>query len=266
MVRKLALILLLILPLCLGVKHFKGKKVAYAILQQSCVTHLTMNDDTNNNIVVDSMGNHNGISMQMIGGLSFAHNTESISVAGKIDGALAFGGVDNYIDTNIPQSVFQNNFSVSLWAEISGQLFDYSCLIASFRNHSRFAILINNFTSIGCEYRSDSNVINVTSAAYGFPENIFRHIVVTVSNDNNTNATISLYIDGQFIAGDTGSCDMSVYANTYSPLIGAYRNNDLMYGINNYFSGTIDDVRIYNKVLSQKEVDLLYNRGDGRED
>jgi hypothetical protein len=98
------------------------------------------------------------------------------------------------------------------------------------------------------------------------------HIVTSLSTLNNgiwhyavgtNNGTISvLYIDGVAQGGTTGGA-----YNSYAPgywRIGGYKTNGAWTnGVDGYFNGSIDDVRIYNRVLSASEVAQLYNAGIG---
>lgn len=90
------------------------------------------------------------------------------------------------------------------------------------------------------------------------------HFVVATANVN----AISLYIDGKLDTATTigaagqGNCSVGQVgaANVYLQ-IGARTTNAAAYA--NFFSGQIDDVRVYNTQLSANDVAALYNLGLG---
>lgn len=76
---------------------------------------------------------------------------------------------------------------------------------------------------------------------------VWTHIGVTVSS-NATNSILSLYIDGHYVS------------SSIEPLINL--NNDIVdlgrsQGVN-YFEGSLDDVRVYNKTLSAEEAQNIF--------
>ena len=73
------------------------------------------------------------------------------------------------------------------------------------------------------------------------------HYVVGVRDGSN----LHMYVDG--VLENTGSISDSDYSNNSPITIGAYNSGDY------YFSGSIDDVRIYNRALSEGEVKALYD-------
>lgn len=97
------------------------------------------------------------------------------------------------------------------------------------------------------------------------------HVVTSLSTLNNgawhhalgTNdgTTSTLYIDG-VSQGTTSGGAQTGYAAGYWR-IGSYKLNGWLNGVDGYFNGIIDDVRIYNRVLSASEVSQLYNAGIG---
>ena len=70
-----------------------------------------------------------------------------------------------------------------------------------------------------------------------------------VMDDEN----IYLYIDGVLDASETKKGDIYLGRSTESLEIGYERS------VSNYFHGSIDEVRIYNRALSESEIRVLYN-------
>jgi hypothetical protein len=75
---------------------------------------------------------------------------------------------------------------------------------------------------------------------------------VTVTRDMTTGA-IALYVDGSQVATSSGT---NTTALTAPPLIGLGRNACVASGL---YTGSLDDMIVYNRVLSAPEVTSLYN-------
>jgi hypothetical protein len=78
--------------------------------------------------------------------------------------------------------------------------------------------------------------------------------VAMVVNENNQ---ISYYLDGSLLKTKEFSSFVTSYNGFFnSTIIGANRVLT-----NNFFKGVIDDIRIYNRVLYQREIEQIYNEG-----
>lgn len=85
----------------------------------------------------------------------------------------------------------------------------------------------------------------------------WHHAVLTVTN----NVSIRLYLDGQF-QGSTGiGATYTGYTNSWLR-IGGYKNllGAPYYGIDGYFLGFINNVRMWNRALSATEINQLYTQ------
>jgi hypothetical protein len=70
---------------------------------------------------------------------------------------------------------------------------------------------------------------------------------------------MSLYVDGNLVDTVDVSDGVNDNYNTSNVLgIGAYQNSDGTVFDRAWFKGQIDDVRIYNRALSEDEVKYLY--------
>ena len=71
---------------------------------------------------------------------------------------------------------------------------------------------------------------------------------------NGTLGTIDIYLNGEYQA--SSSVLASIHTNDQRYLIGAFGYHD---GTEFFFNGAIDDVRIYNRVLTPQEIQQLYS-------
>ena len=92
----------------------------------------------------------------------------------------------------------------------------------------------------------DGSSSRAVQSKHSLSDGAWHHIVAT-SNGRKT----SLYVDGVF-QGDRNETMKRGNGNYYNKLFFGRSNLDLQ-----PFIGTLDEVRIYNRILSQKEIDLL---------
>jgi hypothetical protein len=172
-------------------------------------------------------------------------STATTTVSGRLGQALKFDGVSDYIVARDPSLL--NNTSIFAWIRPNANLWG--------------AIFDTKPSAIGAIriWRVGSDRINYviggddpTSAYYPTSANWtgqWHHVGITTSGSGSP-WTIRLYIDGVAVASHTTTMQPS--SSIFN--IGRYNNGD-------YFSGTIDDTRIYNRTLSAGEVKRLYELG-----
>ena len=178
---------------------------------------------------------------------------------GRANNAFSFDGVDDYITTSSSfPAPGPNQFSLSLWFRTSsttgGKLIGAGrSQIGESKNYDRH-IYMNNTGQLyfgvfqDDQYPNGHKLINTTAA---FNDNQWHHVVATLSP-----AGIKLYVDGVLRASNT----TTTYGENYG---GFWRMGyDGLFGwpsapSNLYFSGTLDDVSIYNRELTQSEVSQL---------
>ena len=88
-----------------------------------------------------------------------------------------------------------------------------------------------------------------------YNDNLWHHAVGVSTGDNGT---ITLYVDG--VLQQTTSLGGSVfsgYSNSYWR-IGDYKNAGWTNGVDGYFTGSLDEIRVYDRALSADEVANLY--------
>ena len=93
------------------------------------------------------------------------------------------------------------------------------------------------------------NNINLSSTASSVPYNTWTHLCVTIDNSG----VAIIYINGIQNASKTIGLPSSIN-NVYPFTIGNRAN-----ATDRTFDGKIDDIRIYNRVLSAEEIKILYN-------
>jgi hypothetical protein len=183
--------------------------------------------------------------------------------AGDFDGTnyATLGNNDsfNYTETD--------SFSVVSWVKLDGVQPDsfggntYASLVGKgglAGSNPGFILYSYNETAAVQIRDSDDNISKITDA-YDLNDSTWHLIVATV--DRNTES-LSIYVDGEFQDSTDTSNIVSLENNDQQAHLGTRYDSD-MDNRNFYLDGKIDEVRIYNRALSHKEVRDLYNWAPG---
>ncbi|HVM48657.1 MAG TPA: LamG-like jellyroll fold domain-containing protein [Candidatus Acidoferrum sp.] len=182
-------------------------------------------------------------------------------VSGAIGGALGFNppgsSGDEYVD--VPDSNGTLDFSSSME-------FSLSAWVKAGPAQTAGAPVICNGTGGGGE----QYCLDVPNGAYRFytwdtsgtpyvyqtsvaPNNNWQHVVVSFSKTLNA---VSIYVNGALVQSGTPPATM-VSNGGHDVTVGSRQSGGDVYDLN--LIGTIDDVRVFSRALSQDDVALLYN-------
>ncbi|MFC2152862.1 LamG domain-containing protein, partial [Bacteroidota bacterium] len=185
-------------------------------------------DETSGNLI-DSHGTNDGT---VYGGIT-------TNITGKVNTGYDFDGSDDYIDlgTNFD---FTNGYTLSFWANIDvigddafiSQGYGIICWLVS--GQIRF-------------YQSGSARATVSSS--DVPLNQWFHIAFVWDQ-----STCKVYINGAEKA--SGNCTAAPYHPHISVKVGHYSNTNYSY------DGSLDELGIWEKALSETEISELYNSGN----
>lgn len=161
--------------------------------------------------------------------------------------AFSYNGTSSKINYTYTQSGI---YSVSLWVKTSDILQDsLTGVFSSADSSSNGTFQIDFDSSTPRKYRFLGK--NSVGDAYGYLfgevlEDTYQHIVVTWDL-----STLKGYLNGVEVFSESVSTgDSGVFTN---PNTGSNRI------FANYFTGLIDEIRVYNKVLNTTEIARLYN-------
>ena len=209
--------------------------------------HWKLDDNAGNKTVADSSVNNNtGTSQQ---------NTSVLSTTGKIDSALTFNGSSDYIDCGNGSSLQERStLTVSAWINGSDYTKPYNMIICGDKKNLDFSwgLRVDNGVAKFFVRAGGYKVATGPSLSVGQ-----WYYVVGVWDRNGGANNLKIYVNGQLQGQSTVNADMDV--STVNVCIGRIN----FPGINQYFKGLIDDVKIFNKVLSEEEIETLYNEGAG---
>lgn len=174
-------------------------------------------------------------------------------VRGKIGGALSFDGSDDYVRTPTFNNLPTSYMTIEAWIKTNTNssnvyIMQQNRNSTNYFNEWIFRITDGklNFWDYGTSNYgfSTSNTSNST-----INNNQWRHIVFVKNGVQG-----AYYIDGKLDATTTASSDIQYGSNDF--VIGKdYRDN------NAFFSGLIDNIRIYNYVRTPSQIAWDFNRG-----
>ena len=184
---------------------------------------------------------------------------------GNSNAAYSFNGVNNQI--NVPSassiSTFTNGQSLSFWVKISAYPSDNkehyiidkkdNC---GMPNTMYYQALISNYTSVNDVLYRYAQSASVSSQGTNFPfTNVPLNQWVHISFATDLTTT-KAYINGVRYLTFVQNSPIGVTTN---PLI--FGNTNCVGATNAPYSGSLDDIRIYNRALDSTEVLALYNEG-----
>jgi uncharacterized delta-60 repeat protein len=160
---------------------------------------------------------------------------------GSPGSAYSFNGSSAYLDFGTPSDLaFSNNFTLAAWCSFSGGT--QNPRIISFGSTNGYELLTDGTGSsrsfhLYCGSLGFSTLVN-------YSENTWYSVVAVVQN-----GTGYIYVDGNL----AGSGPVSALGYTANLQMGTKSQNG-----SDFFGGSIDDVRFYNRALSANDVAYLY--------
>jgi len=200
-------------------------------------------DEGEGTTAVDSSGNDN------TGTIHGANWTD-----GEFGSALEFDGQDDYVNVSTDASVTDGNFTVSLWAKTPSNASGNNPAAISMgrpENWSNDLFILY----IGDNANTENNGVRIwwEGTTLTWDENVtdgeWRHLVLTKEGQD-----LALYENGEQVA--TGSTNTNTWNSTFVG-IGAANNSG---SITQHYRGQLDNVRVYNRVLTRAEIGMITNK------
>ena len=217
----------------------------------AAVAHFKMNDNAANKVVIESANSLNGTSQR---------DTNLISVAGKINTALSFDGTNDYITVADNDLIDMGTSDFAISFQIKSTKTGVQQRLFCKRGGGSYTIGYDVYYSSDnklCLFIGDSGgQLTITfNDVTGFFDGAWHHIVINFDRDGNATP----YLDNVTKTGISIAAIQGSLSNDVELVIGAYTN----YGIK--FTGSLDDIRLYKRLLTTQEIANLYNAGNGTE-
>ncbi|MFC1483469.1 LamG-like jellyroll fold domain-containing protein [Candidatus Neomarinimicrobiota bacterium] len=172
--------------------------------------------------------------------------TQTTDRFGNASSAYSFDGVDDYIYT--PVRPVSGALTISLWMKSNSSV-AFSGLVLSHDGIKKTGLLLNNpATQLRFTLQTTTAQNAVVAADQNYLDDAWHHVVGSYDGtelvlliDNVVRGTVAL--TGDVDLGDT------------------FRIGTDEAFADRYYSGIIDDIRIYNRALSEAEVEALYHEG-----
>lgn len=218
-----------------------GSYVLSGVSSAGLVGWWTFNEGTGTT-AADSSGN--GKDGTLIG--------NALWTTGKHGGALNFDGTDDLVDIGSGASQnLSSNYTISFWvkpdAATAGTVLRKSNSVSNVIQQSKYEIRVST-TNISF-ITGDGTTGDMDSFTTTLPAGEWSFVTCTLDNTNLK----SCYKNGVLIGTATNDVNTSLIGSPYG-LIGTNRNT----AGNRFFKGTLDDMRIYSRVLSDSEILQLY--------
>jgi len=172
----------------------------------------------------------------------------------KVGKCLFFDGIDDYISSVDTSSLdLTNAITVSAWIYPTDT---DDLVIAAKRDDSNYAWEFSVSTDASGNKligRINSNSYQSLSSA-SIQENTWTHVAMTYDKDAGGTDEIKTYINGSL----DGTYDYSSSISTNDVAVSIGRR---LHTVPSYFHGFIDEVKIYNRALTQYEISKLHNNG-----
>jgi hypothetical protein len=175
-------------------------------------------------------------------------------ITGQIGNALNLNGGNQYVDMGNPSvlNVGTASFTMSLWAKFTDE------------SLQGYPAMAGKITGGGANALGYGILITPSNIVYSFLNDSFgeRDVSVTGMNDgkwhqyvmtvDRSAQTEILYVDGTN-QGNSSTAALATLNNSSDFLVGSRSSA--------FFSGAVDDVHVYNRVLSANEIGDMYNAG-----
>lgn len=207
-----------------------------------------------NGDVLDHSGNNNN-------GIAYGNLMATADHHGNPNSAYYFNGINSYIQVpNSPSLNPTNQLTISLWIEIDTFMNRYTSFIdkggpttSGFTNREYFEYF-NNQNVIWIESSGDNSPHNYVGSYFPGLNTWFQFTAVI---DRLVSHQMQVYING-VLKGTIPDSYSQFTTNSYPLLIGSWSETNPEYSP--FFKGRMDEIRIYNRVLSQAEITSLYNQ------
>lgn len=177
--------------------------------------------------------------------------------------SLDFDGSNDYVNTNYTANdLFRGSFSFSYWINLDDGI--AISVGVEKGTHSSFAIQHFN-GNINVLHYSNSDIAFPGTSSTPISLDTWHHVVVTVTKNSGSATTYAIYVDNNLI-GHALLAGFTISETNHNAFDAD--GNFLAIGASNddgtpdtFVNGHIDEVAVFDKVLSSSEVTAIYNSG-----
>jgi len=186
------------------------------------------------------------------GTVANTNNSGMVATAGQVGFAVQFDGIDDHVVLPYYVNNNLNHFSVVMWVKITGGSGDRGLLTSRDDSPAKGYALYLNSSNEAEAMLGQGTGAGAWATVTGTPilSNVWTHIAFTYDG-----TSLKLYKNGSL----EGTSVASYVTNTTKPLyIGAGRTESSP-SAGDFFTGVLDEVAIWQSVLSDSDVQTIYN-------
>ena len=201
----------------------------------------------------DSLATYNGTAQ---GGLTYS--------TGKSGNAFTFNGTNAYVQLPNNSFNFLSSFTIGWWMNLTGNSNDSQQPISNAQRNAGgstiwgYGVYIQN-SFMNFQIQDGTNYVPLTC----YIPSIF-NTWAYVEIEREWNVGSKIRINGNVVASNTSTINPAYRPDVaHTPSIGVYKNTTGT----NYFmrnGGKIDEVYVWNRLLSTQDVTAIYNAGAGK--
>ena len=181
---------------------------------------------------------------------TLSENPTSLTATTYNNSWLSFDGVNDYLNSPITP-FYERNGTMSFWMNVSNKtgiidvIFTTRCASS---NDGDTLLQLNSSGNMNLYKGSATNFNSILGDKINHYEKGFENIIITRNNDN-----ASIYVDSVLVASN------STFFDVYESLAGSpcFSKSPTSFGAKFY----LDEVRFYNRSLTQLEISEIYNSG-----
>jgi hypothetical protein len=161
--------------------------------------------------------------------------------SGKYGGALQFDGINDYVRVSDSASLHYGEFTSCAWFKLSSFGDSYGGIVGRNRPH----ILRLSTNDIGSYVYNSDSIYSGRTFDVNLSLNEWYHVCLSFKRP-----VVSFYINGALF--DTGAFDYDLMSSYSSLEIGNVWSH--------FLNGTIDEVALWNRSLSEQEISKIYGK------
>ncbi len=188
------------------------------------------------------------------GNLGTFHGGVSWDPSGRSGNAVALNGIDGYIDCgNGPTTNLTSDFTFSAWVKMNSGAYDQKIGGNQDGVAGGYKLCIYN-SKVELEVRDPSNVARLDRDVPGGKILVMGSWYHVAGVYNRAAHTIKTYVNGKFDRQLTGLPDNALGSTSGNFVMGREPWKSAY-----YFNGSLDDIRVFNRALSDLEINSLYD-------
>lgn len=162
------------------------------------------------------------------------------------------GENDTLLVSDYPQTAYTQDYTFSLWFRLDATT-DAGVQLLNNEVTSRSPLNVwFDPAEMHAHVRAESGAIVETTLPGDYDDGEWHHVVVSRQGTDNSTVTMTLWVDG--VIGTPAAGDVDVTETGLQLRVGARAIGDAR-----RFAGDVDELQVYNRALTDAEVQLLYS-------